>query len=345
MSRTPLIVVGPVPPPYHGVSVSTSLVLANRALAERFDIVHLDTSDRRSLENIGRWEIGNVLLGLQAAGRLLRLLKGQRGVVYLPLSAGGGGFMRDSLLIHLARLRGWKVATHLRAGPEFRDVYHAQPRPVRWWIRLTLGRVDSVGVVGESLRPVFEGLVPDDRIAAVSNGTPDVGGADPAGRNGTVLFFSNLRARKGLVEAVQAARRVLDRHPDAKFLFAGAWDDKDLERRVRELAAPAGDHIRFVPAVNGDGKRDLLHSSSIMLFPPIESEGHPRVVLEAMAAGMPLVTTDQGAIRDTVTDGECGFVLSEADPDRLAECVLQLIEDDELRGRMGRAARTRYLAE
>jgi glycosyltransferase involved in cell wall biosynthesis len=345
MSLTPLIIVGPVPPPYHGVSVSTSLVLANRALADRFDIVHLDTSDRRSLENIGRWELGNVLLGLQAAGRLLRLLRGRRGLVYLPLSAGGGGFMRDSLLIHLARLRGWKVATHLRAGPEFREVYHAQPWPVRWWMRLTLRRVDSVGVVGESLRAVFEDLVPDERIAAVANGTPDVGGADPEDRNGTVLFFSNLRARKGLVESVQAARQVLDRHPDARFLFAGAWDDKELERRVRELAAPAGECIRFIPAVNGDEKRDLLHSSSIMLFPPIESEGHPRVVLEAMAAGMPLVTTDQGAIRDTVIHGECGFVLDDADPERLADCVTRLLEDDDLRLAMGSAARARYLAE
>jgi glycosyltransferase involved in cell wall biosynthesis len=345
MSRTPLIVVGPVPPPYHGVSVSTSLVLANRALAARFDIAHLDTSDRRSLENIGRWELGNVLLGLQAAGRLLRLLRGRRGLVYLPLSAGGGGFMRDSLLIHLARLRGWKVATHLRAGPEFRDVYSAEPRLVRWWMRLTLNRLESVGVVGESLRAVFEGLVPDERIAAVSNGTPDVGEPDRGDRNGTVLFFSNLRARKGLVESVQAARRVLDRHPDARFLFVGAWDDKELERRVRELAAPAGDRIRFTPAVNGNDKRDLLHSSSIMLFPPIESEGHPRVVLEGMAAGLPLVTTDQGAIRDTVTHGECGFVLDEADPERLAECITRLLEDDDLRLSMGRAARARYLAE
>ena len=50
-----------------------------------------------------------------------------------------------------------------------------------------------------------------------------------------------------------------------------------------------------------------------------------------MAAGMPLVTTDQGAIADTVADGEAGFVLDDADPERLAECVLRLLEDDDLR--------------
>ena len=185
--------------------------------------------------------------------------------------------------------------------------------------------------MGESLRSVFDGLVPPERIAVVSNGTPDLGEGDPERRNGTVLFLSNLRARKGLVESVEAARIVLDRHEDARFLFVGAWDDKELERRVRQLAAPAGERIRFLPAVDDEGKREILHSSSILLFPPVESEGHPRVVLEAMATGMPLVTTDQGAISDSVADGEAGFVLDDADPERLADCVLRLLEDEDLR--------------
>jgi glycosyltransferase involved in cell wall biosynthesis len=345
MSHIPLVVVGPVPPPYHGVAVSTSLVLANPSLAKRFEITHLDTTDRRSLENIGRWEAGNVVLGLRAAWRILLLLRGPKGVVYLPLSAGAGGFMRDSLLIHLARLRGWKVAAHLRGGPEFRYAYRSHPRPLRWWIRLTLSRIDSIGVMGESLRSVFDGLVPCERIAVVPNGTPDLGVCDPERRNGTVLFLSNLRKRKGLLESVQAAQIVLHSNPDARFLFVGAWVDKEFERRVRELAAPAGERIRFLPPVDEDGKREILHSSSILLFPPIESEGHPRVVLEGMAAGMALVTTDQGAIADTVAHGQCAFLLDEADPERLAACLVRLLEDGGLRREMGRAARKRYLAE
>jgi glycosyltransferase involved in cell wall biosynthesis len=345
MSKPRLVVIGPVPPPFHGVAVSTSLVLANPVLRERFAMAHLDTSDRRSLENIGRWDVGNVVLGLLALARLNRLLRGDPGVVYLPLSAGAGGVMRDSLFIHLASLRGWSVATHLRAGEEFQDFYRAQPRPIRWWVRRTLGRVDSMGVMGQSLRSVFDGLVPRERVAVISNGTPDIASGDTEPRNGTVLFLSNLRARKGLVESVQAAHLVRNRHPDAQFLFVGAWDDDDLEHRVRTLAGPAGDRIRFLPAVSGDGKRDLLLSASILLFPPVESEGHPRVVLEAMAAGIPLVTTDRGAIAETVVHGESAFVLDHPDPERLAECVLRLLEDDDLRREMGRAARRRYLSE
>ena len=63
---TRLVVLGPLPPPSHGVSVSTSLVLANERLRERFDVEHLDTTDRRSGANIGTWDVQNVILGVRA---------------------------------------------------------------------------------------------------------------------------------------------------------------------------------------------------------------------------------------------------------------------------------------
>src|SRR3954469_19616628 len=97
MTRKPLIVVGPLPPPIHGVSVSTSLVLANPLLRERFALSHLDTSDFRTRENVGRWDSTNIRLGLVALARLLRLLRQNPGVVYLPISQNGGGLLRDSL--------------------------------------------------------------------------------------------------------------------------------------------------------------------------------------------------------------------------------------------------------
>ncbi len=96
--------------------------------------------------------------------------------------------------------------------------------------------------------------------------------------------------------------------------------------------------------MTGEEKRRALESGSILLFPPVEPEGHPRVVLEAIAAGMPVVTTDRGAIRDTITNGEHGYVLPEPDPAALAERLLHLLGDRELRTRMGAAARGRYLS-
>ena len=94
----------------------------------------------------------------------------------------------------------------------------------------------------------------------------------------------------------------------------------------------------------GAEKSRLLASAAVLLFPPVEPEGHPRVVVEALAAGIPVVTTNRGAIGETVVDGESGFVLDEPDPPVLASCVLRLLDDDSLRERQSRAARDRYLS-
>src|SRR5690349_8183564 len=100
---TPLTVIGPLPPPFHGVAVSTSLIVSSPTVNEAFDVRHLDTSDRRAVQTIGRWDMKNVGLGLRHAVRLARMLAtGRRGVVYLPLSQNSGGFLRDSLLIWVA---------------------------------------------------------------------------------------------------------------------------------------------------------------------------------------------------------------------------------------------------
>jgi glycosyltransferase involved in cell wall biosynthesis len=340
MSKPRLIVLGPLPPPVHGVAVSTSLVLENKELHRRFQMEHIDTSDHRSHHNIGKWDIQNIVLGLRNTVQLARRLRGERGLVYLPLSQGSA-FLRDSFFIHTARLAGWRVAIHLR-GSEFQDIYARSSRPLRLWIRITLRRVASAAVMGTSLRGVFGDLVPTGRIAVIPNGTPDPRLSGSKRNRHTVLFLSSLRRRKGVVEAVEAALRVHNQRPQARFVFAGSWESAQLEEDIRSRAAIAGDAVRFVPEVNEEEKRTLLSTASILLFPPVEPEGHPRVVLEALAAGLPVVTTNRGSIAETVVHGESGFVLDDANPDGLASHLLLLLEDHELREKMARSARKRY---
>jgi glycosyltransferase involved in cell wall biosynthesis len=341
MNKPRLIIIGPLPPPHHGVTISTALVLANTRLHNFFDVTHLDTSDRRSRENIGTWDVQNVALGLRNAADLARSLRGPAGLVYLPISQGVA-FLRDSLFVHLARARGWKVVAHLR-GSEFGDFYRAANPLMRLLIRISMRHVSSVGVMAESLRGVFGDLVPEDRLAVVPNGTPDPGVNGGVRDRATVLFLSHLRRRKGVIQSVEAALRVLIEEPDARFLFVGEWEDPDLERELLDRAAPAGEAICFLPLAIGEKKRRLLASSSVFLFPPAEPEGHPRVLLEAIAAGLPVVTTARGAIPETLVDGESGFVLEDPIPEQLAERLLLLLRDDELRNRMSLAARARYL--
>jgi glycosyltransferase involved in cell wall biosynthesis len=342
MRRKRLIVLGPLPPPYHGVAVSTSLVLANAVLAKRFRIEHLDTSDRRPIDNLGKWDWENLRTGLSALARLQSLLRGAKGVVYLPLSENAGGFIRDSLYVWSAQLRGWKVAVHIR-NSLFRQFYSSQPALLRWWIRMTMKQMTGVAVLGERLRPLMDGFVSQDRVAVVPNGTPAFEGPVRTREDNLVIYLSNLSRKKGADHAVRAAQIIAERNPQSRFVFAGDWESKAFENEVRALAFGLEDRLDFPGPVAGLPKDELVATASVLLFPVAWGEGHPRILLEAMAAGLPVVTTDRSTIAETLGDGEGGFVVADPIPAELAEKVLTLLGDRSLRERMGARANQRWL--
>ncbi|MGH7506831.1 MAG: hypothetical protein ACRELX_14335, partial [Longimicrobiales bacterium] len=118
--RPAVLDVGPLPPPYHGGAVATRILL-DSAVAERFRLVHLDTTDRRGMDNIGRLDAGNVRLALMHALRFLRLLRtASPAIVYVPLAQNRLGFVRDALFLVPARWSNVRVVVHVHGGG-FRD--------------------------------------------------------------------------------------------------------------------------------------------------------------------------------------------------------------------------------
>ena len=71
-------------------------------------------------------------------------------------------------------------------------------------------------------------------------------------------------------------------------------------------------------------------------------EGHPWVIVEAMAAGLPIITTDQGCISESVINGKNGFIIPKRDPDAVTEKLIYLIEHPEIREKMGQKSRELY---
>ncbi|MFQ6071060.1 MAG: glycosyltransferase, partial [Candidatus Aminicenantales bacterium] len=103
------------------------------------------------------------------------------------------------------------------------------------------------------------------------------------------------------------------------------------------------DFVEFRGPVNGKEKAEILEAADIFVFPTYyEMEGHPWVIVEAMAAGLPVITTDQGCIKESVCDGENGFIVSKKDSGILGQRINYLIENPEKRKRMGKKSRQIY---
>lgn len=153
---------------------------------------------------------------------------------------------------------------------------------------------------------------------------------------------------KGFDLLVEAAGQLIPAHPNAVFLICGPTDSPEyqasLERRISDLGLNG--RVRLLGGRN-DLPRVLAQSDVFMLSS--RREGHPYVLLEAMACNLPAIASRCGGVDETVVEGVTGYIVPIGDVDALAQCLLTLIDDPALRKRMGQAAgervREKFTAE
>jgi glycosyltransferase involved in cell wall biosynthesis len=154
------------------------------------------------------------------------------------------------------------------------------------------------------------------------------------------LMISRLLGDKGVREYGKAAARLKRRYPDAVFQLVGYFDRSPDSITEAELAAIEAGGVEFLGKT--DDVRPAIAAASIYVLPSYR-EGTPRSVLEAMAMGRPIVTTDAPGCRETVEEGVNGYLVPPRDPAALESALERFIRDPRLIAAMG--ARSRALAE
>ncbi len=160
-------------------------------------------------------------------------------------------------------------------------------------------------------------------------------------KNFNFLLIARLLYDKGIAEYVESAKKIRSVYPEIVFNLIGYFyksPNAISEAQINEWSS-AG-LINFIGKT--DDVRPYLAECSVYVLPSYR-EGTPRSVLEAMAIGRPIITTDVPGCRETVVDGENGFLVKDHDPDSLTKAMLKLYIDSSLPKKMGE--RSRKLAE
>lgn len=152
------------------------------------------------------------------------------------------------------------------------------------------------------------------------------------------LMIARLLDCKGLAEFVAAARIVRARHAEARFRLLGPIDANPTSVGAAELRAWEADGIIDYLGETRD-VRPFLADATVFVLPSWYREGLPRTILEAMATGRAVITTDMPGCRDPIEDGVSGILVPPRDAAALAVACLRFVEDPSLAARMGDAAR------
>ena len=338
-----ILIIGSLPPPFIGPYIATKNLIESRIIREKLEASFFDISDVRNSQNIGKFDLWNVYLAFVHITKFLFLIISLKpNVVYFNISQGIWGYLRDIGFLIPSILLKKRVVLHLR-GSKFREFYSGMPPILKWITGALLVRVARIIVLERNLRNIFNGLVEPYRIEVIPNGIdysqfhlyPN---AHSTPRNGrlTILFLSSLRKGKGIFEFLQSIPYVLQKHPKARFTVAGEWREDTEKHKATTFISNnnLNEYVDFVGQVSGSKKVMLYLEHDIFVFPPIQPEGMPWVLLEAMSAALPVISTDQGAISEVVEDGKTGFMV-EPKPEIIAEKICYLIENPAIAKRMG----------
>ncbi len=179
---------------------------------------------------------------------------------------------------------------------------------------------------------------PLDKIVVIPNGI-DLKRVPVASMSSNLVVgaLGRLESRKGHSDLLAAAPLVLDRIPGARFLLVGDGPERAaLARQAHNLGIADRVDLRGLVAQGAD----VLSEMSVFALPS-HVEGMSNALLEAMAAGLPVVATDVGGNEEVIVAGETGLLVPPRDPDALAEALVLLLKDPERARAMGAAGRAR----
>lgn len=152
-----------------------------------------------------------------------------------------------------------------------------------------------------------------------------------------VVWVGRFVPEKGLEYLIEAAKIVAQEFKDVKFLLVGYGS---LKAKIMKLTFDRGllNNVRFTGPLSRDEVAKVLGKATVFVFPSLR-EGLPLSVLEAMACGVPVVGSDIPGVNEVVKHEENGFLVPPKNSEALANVILTLLNDENLRRKVGRDAR------
>ncbi|MEB2289973.1 glycosyltransferase family 4 protein [Priestia megaterium] len=347
-----MLLVGPLPPPLHGESLALSSVVNSDKIKKDYDVEVVNTN-RKVVNNAGKFAFKKIIKDVYIMMKIKMLTSSKKvDIFYISISQTKLGLIRDLIIIKIASKKSKFIVTHLH-GNNLGATIDQMPKLFQNLQSESLSKVDVGIVLGESLINNYRDMVKEVKV--IANGIDQSFITDEEFKKALalrenrksfqILYLSNLIEDKGYHLLIQAAMNLLlNKGYSFNVVLAGdiynqAQFDKIMQQvKDKELSGK----IQFYGVVTGKEKKNLLLDSDIMILPTnYKIEGQPLSIVEGMAAGLPIISTNRGSIPDLVKDN--GILLDLADIESIEEAIEKLILNKDNLINIGEKSRGYYL--
>lgn len=271
---------------------------------------------------------------------MARLAKGWRPDLFHIHASYYTSFYRKMAYFTQATATGAPVLIHLHA-PDMTSFYEAS-KVHRTAIHQVFQRAARVVVLSEDMGSMIREWMGDSaRIHVLYNPVllqqftcPE----RPNRSHPVVLFMGAIGERKGTWDLLEAAALVVRDCPNARFRFGGNGEVQRFRKDVKRLGLEK--HVEFLGWVSGEEKLEQFRQADLLCLPSYH-EGLPMSILEAMGAGLPVVSTPIAGIPEAVLHKQTGLLVEPGNVNALASALKRLLDSHELRQKMGSAGNAR----
>ena len=329
-----------LPPPLHGASAVGAAIQGSPLINDAFETRYINLATSVSMSHISRFTFSKIGRFRSIRRQVKAAVKEFRpDAIYFTPTSRLPMLWKDYLIARLFLGKPVPLLIHLHNSgvKRWKDAF-----PDRVIYR-KLFRKAWVMAPAESMWDDVAAFVPREHFFVCHNAAEDMRGVKVPQGVPTILFLSNLLPKKGVVSLLDACAILKHRSIPFHCVFYGAETEAISAGRFRSLVAERQlqDFVAYRGPVEGEQKKKAFCEADIFAL-PTQEDVSPLVLIEAMSAGLPVVSTLEGGIPEMVVEGETGFLCPSGSVGDLADRLEQLLQDKSLRARMALSARKRY---
>ena len=262
-------------------------------------------------------------------------------IIHINTSYDLRSVMRDALFIVMSRMFRKKIVLqiHQRIEPSHNKI-------IDFITKHIFSLCDKILVFSNESKKILGYLVPVEKIYLFPN--PVIakdfiikdksykGRLSIPEEGKIVLYLSRLIKEKGAFDLIESIPEIIRKNENVYFLFAGEGPDR---KQMEDTCKMKGieKYVRFTGHISYKDVIRAFSSADIFVLPTYFPEGMPMAILQAMAAGLPIISTPISSIPDIIKDGINGFLIEPNSPKQLAEKILFLLHNEETKKRIGEA--------
>lgn len=349
---TKVLVVGQTPPPFGGQAIMIERFV--KCKMADVELIHVRMGFSSHMNEVGRVRISKILHMFSLIVRIIyhRFASRVRILYYPPAGPDRVPMFRDIIILVCTRWLFDKTIFHYHAGG-LSELYGQLSPWEKWFFRKAYFHADAAIRLSD-LTPADGKLLAAKREYVIPYGIDDpcpdftpLPHVEPITKDRPlrILFVGILRESKGVLVLIEACAKLIATGVPIEVEIMGQWYSDEfaalISQRIKELKL--NDHVRLLGVVTGSDKFLSYRKADVFCFPSFfNCEAFPVVVLEAMACGLPVVSTRWRGIPTIVDEGETGFLVEPHDPSAVASRLIALADDVSLREQMGLAGRAKF---